>query len=180
MFTDDQTLDLALRIAILGPLTLLWITLVVRVIGLRSFSKMIAPDFVVTIATGSLLANAASADTWPVFLQSSGTMAMLLLAQAAFTWARRRWKKAKVLENTPAVLFRNGEFCEAAMAENRISRGDVIAKLREANVLEISEVHAVVLETTGDISVLHGGMPDDLLLEGTDGNSRSNLSPCNS
>lgn len=36
-----------------------------------------------------------------------------------------------------------------------VSQADLMAKLREANVLQLSQVKAVVFETTGDISVLH-------------------------
>ena len=34
---------------------------------------------------------------------------------------------------------------------------DLRAKLREANVIHMGQVRAVVFETTGDVSVLHGG-----------------------
>jgi uncharacterized membrane protein YcaP (DUF421 family) len=37
----------------------------------------------------------------------------------------------------------------------RVTEGDLRSKLREANVLNLSQVRAVVFETTGDISVLH-------------------------
>lgn len=37
-----------------------------------------------------------------------------------------------------------------------VSLNDLYAKLREANVLDTKDVHAVILETSGDISVLHG------------------------
>jgi len=56
--------------------------------------------------------------------------------------------------------MKNGEISEKALAETRVARSDLIAKLREANALDWSKVHAVVLETTGDVSVLHGD--DDL------------------
>ena len=36
----------------------------------------------------------------------------------------------------------------------------MIAKLREANVIDFSQVKAVVLESTGDISVLHTSNDD--------------------
>lgn len=36
------------------------------------------------------------------------------------------------------------------------AKNDVYAKLREANVLSLDQVRCVVLETTGDISVMHG------------------------
>lgn len=38
----------------------------------------------------------------------------------------------------------------------RLTENDVLAKLREANVLQFSDVRAVILEATGDVSVLHG------------------------
>ena len=49
----------------------------------------------------------------------------------------------------------------------KITKEDLKAKLREANVLDYSEVQAVVFEATGDISVLHGDKKiHDELLEG--------------
>jgi uncharacterized membrane protein YcaP (DUF421 family) len=53
-----------------------------------------------------------------------------------------------------------------------VTRADVLAKLREANVLRMEEVRAVVLESTGDISVLHADDDtelQDVLLEGVRG-----------
>ena len=43
-----------------------------------------------------------------------------------------------------------------------MSEEDLMAKLREANVIELSEVKAVILETTGDVSVLHGSSDKDV------------------
>lgn len=37
----------------------------------------------------------------------------------------------------------------------KVTPDDIRAKLREANVTDLNQVRAVVLETTGDISVLH-------------------------
>lgn len=42
----------------------------------------------------------------------------------------------------------------------RIDKAQLIAKLREANVLDFNQVEAVVLESTGDISVLHKSSPE--------------------
>lgn len=41
------------------------------------------------------------------------------------------------------------------MSAAQITRSDIIAKLREANAIQLDDVLAVVVETTGDISVLH-------------------------
>lgn len=163
--SGPASLDLLLRSVLLGPLALLWIAAVVRMTGLRSFSKMTAVDFVTTVATGSLMANAATATEWHGFLQSAGAVGALLGVQALIARGRRQvplWRQH--LENEPRLLMREGEFCRPAMAAVRVTEADIYAKLREANVLDIGDVRAVVLETTGDISVLHGPRLDQELL----------------
>lgn len=51
-----------------------------------------------------------------------------------------------------------------------MTRADLIAKLRGAGVHRLADVDAVVLETTGDVSVLSGGDPiDPAMVEGVVG-----------
>jgi uncharacterized membrane protein YcaP (DUF421 family) len=69
------------------------------------------------------------------------------------------------MQNAPVFLMRDGQFCEDALDTTRVAKSDVIAKLREANALDLDKVHAVVLETTGDVSVLHGDRLDERLIE---------------
>lgn len=166
MFTDAHIPDAILRILILGPVSLIWIVSVVRMIGLRSFSKMTAFDFITTVATGSLLANSASASTWTDFIVSNAAMLTLLCTQAFF--ARMRVRSVKwigAIENEPILLMRDGTMLRENMRKTRVAEADLRAKLREANVLEYSQIRAVVLETTGDISVLHGSGLEQELLE---------------
>ena len=74
---------------------------------------------------------------------------------------------ATLMQNRPVVLMHNGEIIDKALAETREARNDLIAKLREANVLDFSQVRAVILATTGDISVLHGDTCAEPLMQGT-------------
>jgi uncharacterized membrane protein YcaP (DUF421 family) len=53
------------------------------------------------------------------------------------------------------------EILHANLRTARIHENQLIAKLREANVLNFNQVIAVVLETTGDISVLHRSTTKD-------------------
>jgi len=49
-----------------------------------------------------------------------------------------------------------------------------MAKLRESNVVHLDQVLAVVLESTGDVGILHGEGPiDEPLLAGVRGVERS-------
>lgn len=163
--------DILLRGVLLSVLALVWVMLVVRLIGLRSFSKMTAFDFVVTLAAGSLVATAASSSKWAAFGQALVAIGGLLSCQMLLAIVRKNAGFAKVLmENKPMLLMRDGVFLERNMRKTRVARSDIAAKLREANVLKLEDVRAVVLETTGDISVLHGEAIDSRILEGVDGN----------
>lgn len=162
--------DAILRGLLLGAVALGFVIFLVRVIGLRSFSKMTAFDFVITLATGSLLASAGTASSWPNYLQTLVTIAALMGVQVTLAIYRRSSGGASSpVENEPLILMRDGVFLDEALRASRVSRDDVLAKLRAANVLRLCDVRAVVLETTGDISVLHGDRLDDDLIEGVRG-----------
>ena len=62
----------------------------------------------------------------------------------------------KWLDNTPLLLMEDGKFNEINMKKANVSENDILAKLREANAYDLNKVHAVIFETTGGISVLHG------------------------
>ena len=170
-FPDQPTLDLVVRAFLLTVMGMVWVVILVRINGLRSFSKMTNFDFVMTIATGSLLAGAAQATTWSAFAQTMIAMAALFIVQ--FTSARLRKKSdtlEDVMQNHPILLMRDGKIIHSALKESRVAESDLIAKLREANALKMDDVRAVILETTGDISVLHGEGPvDERVISGVRG-----------
>jgi len=165
-----DTADAIVRGLLLGTVALAFVIVLVRIIGLRSFSKMTAFDFVITLATGSLLATAATATALTGFLQALGAIAVLMALQVGLAVMRRAsGGNRSLLENEPLILMRDGRFIDEAMAGSRVSRDDVMAKLRAANVLDVKDVRAVVLETTGDISVLHGEELNGEMLTGVRG-----------
>jgi uncharacterized membrane protein YcaP (DUF421 family) len=137
----------------------------VRVIGLRSLAKMSAFDFAVTVAIGSVIATTVATTT----AVSDGVVAIVALLGAQWVIAqfRRRSFGNRLVDNRPVLLVRDGRFIDAALDDARITRADVYGHLRKRNVHSLADVRAVVLETTGDISVLAGGGPiDGALLDG--------------
>ena len=151
---------------LLAGFALAWVTLLIRINGLRSLSKMTNFDFLMTVALGSLVAGAAQSTEWSGFAQSMIAMVGLFIVQ--FTTARLRKSSDTVedfMQNEPIMLMRNGEILHDALKATRVAESDLIAKLRESNALELSKVRAVVLETTGDVSVLHGDCLDERLIE---------------
>lgn len=147
------------------------VILYTRLAGLRSFSKMSSFDFAMTVAVGSLIATTVLTKD-PPLLQAAAALAALYALQLIIAHLRV-WSDAvgKLVDNRPILLMENGRIIEDAMRAEEISRSDLLAKLREANVLHFGQVRAVVLETTGDISVLHAPEDDpveldDAMLEG--------------
>ncbi len=165
MFVDNSFIDAVLRGTLLSAVALFWIVLLVRIAGLSSFSKMTNFDFVMTIAMGSLLASSSQSSTWAAFTQSLAAIATLFVVQVFLARARLRWPRVReALQNRPVLLMRDGHFLEHEMRAQRVSRGDLLEKLRGANVSDLSTVRAVVLETTGDVSVLHGDRVSEALV----------------
>jgi len=139
-----------------------------RLFGLRSFSKMSAGDFAMTIAVGSVLGGSISNPN-PSVLVGMLALGALFTGQWLVASLRRHGGVSRVLDNEPLLLVWDGQLIEENMASAQVSRADIQAKLREANVFSLSEVAAVVFETTGDVSVLHGRTSselDDFLLTG--------------
>jgi len=121
----------------------------------------------IRVAALCLLAGAAQSTQWSGFAQAMVALAALFVVQ----WSVARLRKSssmveQAIQNEPILLMVDGRFCDRAMDETRVARSDIVAKLRESNTMHFDEVRAVVLETTGDISVMHGESLDPAILEG--------------
>ncbi len=131
-----------------------------RIAGLRSFSKMSSFDFAVTIAIGALAASVIIAPD-PPLLQGLAAIASLYILQISTNYLRRRYDLvAKWIDNEPLLLMQGSKILEKNLKKVRVSRKELRYKLREANVTRLSQVKAVVLESTGDVSVLHHANSD--------------------
>ncbi|ABD55135.1 DUF421 domain-containing protein [Jannaschia sp. CCS1] len=167
MFFDHSILDAVAKGAVLSALGISWVILLVRFVGLRSFSKMTNFDFVMTVGMGSLLASAATTSDWAALVQTMTAMAALFCIQFCVAFLRQRSDAVDAaLQNQPMLLMRDGQILHDALLKTRVTEEDLMAKLREANALDLTQVRAVVLEATGDVSVLHGSQVDETLLKG--------------
>lgn len=168
----DETVQNALKVSLATAGIFIAVITYTRIAGLRSFSKMSGFDFAMTIAVGSLMATTAVMQV--SFIEGMVALAVLYMLQVIIALLRRQKLFKQIIDNQPTLLLRNGIFLHTNMQKARVTRSDILSKLREANVNNIKNVQAVILETTGDISVLHGrGVLDDTLLEGVVGSPSS-------
>lgn len=156
---DYSWIDTSLTAIIMALISTvgIYITLIVftRLAGVRSFSKLSSFDFAITVAIGSLIASTILADT-PSLLLAIVALLALFLIQVFISILRRKSSLVQRMVDNKALLLMKGErMLEENMKRAKVTRSDLLAKLRESNVLKLDQIHAVVMESTGDISVLH-------------------------
>lgn len=133
------------------------VIVITRINGLRTFAKMSSFDFAITVAIGSLIATTMLSEKQSV-VQGMVGLTLLIGLQALVARVRKNSDLfEKVITNTPILLMDSGNILHENLEATRVTESDLYAKLREANVTDKKQVLAVVLETTGDISVLHSG-----------------------
>ena len=130
------------------------VILFTRIFGKRSFSKMSSFDFAMTVAIGSIIATTILSKSVSLVEGVIGLLTVYVLQLSAALL--RRWKLfQKLIDNQPLLLMDGQQILDKNLQKARVTEGDLRSKLREANVLDLNEVRAVVFETTGDIVVLH-------------------------
>ena len=125
-----------------------------RIAGLRSFSKLSSYDLAMTVGIGSILASTVLSKSTSL-LQGVFAIGMLFLLQALVSIIRRKVKPIKdLLDNQPIILMAHGEYLWDNLKEAKISTNDIKQILRKNGIKSRSEVFAVVMETTADMSVI--------------------------
>lgn len=141
------------------------VVLLTRLAGPRSLATMSSYDFAATVAVGSTVSSAA---TGSVPLAAAAlALVLLYLLQYVIAALRRRRRLGGLVDNAPLLLLADGTVLTDNLRRARVSTEELRAQIRLAGLSRLGDVRAVVLETTGDMSVLAGAEPvDGWLLEG--------------
>ncbi len=122
--------------------------------GKRTPSKMNAFDFIVTIALGSCL-SAISLNKEISLSEGVLVYCTLIFLQALLTWTSARVKNVrKIITAQPTLLLYKGEPLENAMKKERITAQEMYAAARKKGIAGMKEIEAIVLETTGDLTII--------------------------
>ncbi len=156
-FTSDWTS----LVAIIITAVVIYVSVIIftRLAGKRSFSKMSSFDFAMTVAIGSMIATtvlSASVSLWDGVI-GIGAVYILQMGVAIM----RRFKPIQnTVDNSPLLLMEGTNIIKKNLQKAKVSEADLRSKLREANVIKLEQVRAVIFEATGDISVLHTEDPE--------------------
>ena len=149
------------RTVLIGILAYGALVILLRVSGKRTLSKLNAFDLIVTVAFGSTLASVIMSKDVAL---AEGVVAFTVLIglQFVITWLSVHFKPfSKLIKAEPRLLFFDGQWQEKALQTERLTHGEVCAAVRSGGTASLSQVHAVVLETDGSISVVTSGQTSD-------------------
>ncbi len=145
------------------------VLLLVRFFGQRTLATLSSFDLAAIIALGAVIGRAILGDT-PTLVAGLLGLATLLSLQAVTGALRRSDKVARVV-NSPAILLMAGSrLLDDNLERSHIIASEVHSQLRLAGIRSLEEVACVILEPTGQISVLRRGERiDRMLLAGVAG-----------
>lgn len=125
-----------------------------RIAGKRSFSKLSSFDFAITVSIGSVIASTVLSASVTLYQGIIGLISLYAIQMLAAILRRFKWFRSAI-DNSPLLLMDGEEIIQKNLKKSRVTEEDLRSKLREANVIELKQVKAVIFESTGDISVLH-------------------------
>jgi uncharacterized membrane protein YcaP (DUF421 family) len=138
----------------IGTMAYLSLIVMLRASGKRTLSKMNAFDFIVTVALGSCLANVILNKELAMLDGLLGFFVLIFL-QFLFTWMSVRWLFIKqLITSQPTLIFYKGKMISKSMKRERITEEELFMKLRKKGISDMSKVDAIVLETTGELTII--------------------------
>jgi len=125
-----------------------------RVSGSRTLSTMSAFDFIITVAIGSVFGRALTARR-VTLVEAVAAFALLISLQYVVTRLKVRWPSlGRVVTNPPVLLYFRGEFLRDAMRRERVTRSELETAARKNDFSTLAEVEAIVIESSGEFSVI--------------------------
>jgi len=142
------------RVLIVGIAMYVALVVFLRVSRSRTLSSMNAFDFVVTVAIGSAFGRALTAKS-VALSEALAAFGLLVGLQYAVTWIQIRWPYfQRIVTNPPTLLYFRGEFVDEEMRRQRVTESELQSAVRKQQFGSLSEVEAVVLESSGEFSVI--------------------------
>lgn len=142
------------RILVVATLGYLALVVLLRVSGKRTLSRLNAFDFVITVALGATFGRVLTASS-VALAEAVTAFAVLIALQAAVTGLKVRSPRfAGLVTAPPTLLWFRGQWLDAALRTERVTRDEVEATARLHGLGSLAEAEAVVLESDGRFSVV--------------------------
>jgi uncharacterized membrane protein YcaP (DUF421 family) len=130
-----------------------------RVAGKTTLATARIFDFVSTVAMGTMIGSTIISSTIALTTGIVGLTALVALQRFIAYASSRSRRFYRITTNTPRLLYDGSHFLDDNLNDERITREDVMAKIRQSGHPNLESVAAVVLETTGNVAVISSSVP---------------------
>ncbi len=142
------------RITVITILAYISLIIILRITGKRTLSKMNAFDFIITIALGSSFATVALNKSIPL-VDGVWLLFLLVILQFIITWLSVRISRfKKLITSQPSLLVYKGNILHGELKKHRVTIEELYVAARKKGIPDISGIDAVILETTGDLTII--------------------------
>lgn len=135
----------------------------VKLFGSRVLTSMTASDAVIIIMFGAVAGRVIVGNP-PTLAAGVVGLFTLMLLEAAFGTFRQLVRWSKFIDRNPVLLVYKGELQRDNMSFAHITEGDVNSAVRKAGLGRRTDVQLMILEPTGQISVIRRGQLVDASL----------------
>lgn len=146
---------------VISTTVLYWgFVLIVRVLGQRALVQFSSTDLATIVALGAVIGRASLGYT-PTLGAGILVLVTLFTMQALAGQVRRFSVYPKTLNNVPWLLMAGSKTIPENLARTHLSEDELLAKMRLAGVRHSNQVACIILEPSGQVSVLTRGVPLD-------------------
>lgn len=132
--------------------------ILVKIFGSRVLTSMTASDAVIIIMFGAVAGRVILGHP-PTLMTGIIGLTMLMLLEAAFGTMRRYIGWSRYIDRRPVLIMHRGIPVEENMRFSHVSQGDVHSAMRKAGIARAEDVQVMILEPTGQISIVRTGQP---------------------
>ena len=132
----------------------LLLIIVMRLMGKRQIGELEVSDLITTFLI-SEIASLPITDTELPLTHAIIPIVILLILEVSIAMLLAKFPKFKKLTTArPSVLIKDGNICQKAMSDARLSFDELFSELRSQSVDDISQIKYAILEQNGKITVI--------------------------
>jgi uncharacterized membrane protein YcaP (DUF421 family) len=158
-----------LRVVVVGTLGYLFLLFTLRAAGPRALAKTNLFDFIILVTLGSAFGRALTAKDVAL---AEACVAFALLASLQYGASRLRLRSGRIaalLDAEPTLLYFAGRPLPSALRQARLTQADIETAVRAKGLGTLERVEAVILEPSGELSVIQRGQGPQELVAGVAG-----------
>jgi uncharacterized membrane protein YcaP (DUF421 family) len=131
-----------------------FLLVIVRVLARRPGAQMTPFEFVLIFLIGGVIILSTVGDDHSMTNCFSGVIAICLLHRLVGMLKKRSARFANIVDGTPIVLLKDGEWQVRSNKMAHINDMDVMAAAREKGIRSLDDIKYAILERNGGISII--------------------------